>query len=148
MVRNEYGDPLRSIYLTNDIVKVCPPHSIHLSTFKSSNPSNPPRAPNPSILHISQLLLELTAAAQRIIQNNDYTRLRIISAGVKALTRQDSQARTDIGCKWRIPSEGVLELIPHIGAGVVKEVGIRELKVLLEEQYPPVCLGSLFTCTT
>nr|XP_019005307.1 multisite-specific tRNA:(cytosine-C5)-methyltransferase [Kwoniella mangroviensis CBS 8507]OCF68768.1 multisite-specific tRNA:(cytosine-C5)-methyltransferase [Kwoniella mangroviensis CBS 8507] len=95
MVRNDYGDPLRTIYMTNDIVK-------------------------------------------EIIQNNDYTRLRIVSAGVKCFARQDSSQRTEIRCKWRTPMDGILEVLPHVGEGVVISATLVELRVLLEDHYPPL----------
>ncbi|EIW68806.1 hypothetical protein TREMEDRAFT_44583 [Tremella mesenterica DSM 1558] len=95
MVRNEYGDPLRTLYLTNDIVK-------------------------------------------EVLENNDYTRLRIVSAGVKAFVRQDSQTRPEVVCKWRVPSEGIGEVVPHMNEEEVRDMGLEDLKVLLEEQYPPV----------
>ncbi|WVR04516.1 hypothetical protein IAU60_001520 [Kwoniella sp. DSM 27419] len=95
MVRNDYGDPLRTIYLTNDVVKA-------------------------------------------IIQNNDYTRLRIVSAGVKCFARQDSQQRTDIRCKWRTPIDGILEVLPHVGEDVVISATLQDLKTLLEDHYPAV----------
>lgn len=79
-----------------------------------------------------------TDAPQAIIENNDYSRLRIISAGVKAFVRQDSQNRTEIGCKWRIPGEGVAEVLPHVGDGVVKVATIEDLRVLVEHAYPSV----------
>ena len=68
--------------------------------------------------------------------HNDYSRLRIISAGVKSFVRQDSQQRVDIPCKWRIPNDGMLEILPHIGDGVVIESSLKALRVLVEEQYP------------
>ncbi|WRT64898.1 uncharacterized protein IL334_001837 [Kwoniella shivajii] len=93
MVRNEYGDPLRTIYMTNDIVK-------------------------------------------EIIQNNDYTRIRVVSAGVKCFARQDSSQRTEIRCKWRTPIDGILEVLPHVGEDIVISATIRELRTLLEDHYP------------
>ncbi|KAK8846869.1 hypothetical protein IAR55_005959 [Kwoniella newhampshirensis] len=95
LVRNEYGEPLRTIYLTNDIVKT-------------------------------------------IILNNDYTRLRIISAGVKSFARQDSQQRVEIGCKWRSPIDGILELLPHVGEGFVINATLVELRTLLQDHYPAI----------
>jgi multisite-specific tRNA:(cytosine-C5)-methyltransferase len=71
--------------------------------------------------------------------NNPAQRLRVISAGVKAFVRQDSQNRTDIPCKWRIPMDGVAELLPHIGDGTVKdldEAGMEALRILVEYPYP------------
>lgn len=78
--------------------------------------------------------------------NNDPSRLRIISAGVKGFVRQDSQARTDIACKWRVPNEGMSEVLPHVQGGVVREISLRELKIFVGENYPTVChLLSSFT---
>ncbi|ORY27062.1 S-adenosyl-L-methionine-dependent methyltransferase [Naematelia encephala] len=95
LVRNAYGDPVRSLYMVNDIIK-------------------------------------------SIVLHNDYSRLRIISAGVKGFTRQDSQTRTDLQCKWRIPMDGLLEVVPHIPDDVIRDATLAELKVFIEEQYPPV----------
>ena len=78
---------------------------------------------------------------QRIVENNDYTRLRIISAGVRGFIRQDSSQRADFYCKWRIPSESVLETLPYLGDGKIIELGLAELRVFLKEQYPPVSLS-------
>lgn len=52
--------------------------------------------------------------------------------------RQDSQNRNEVDCKWRIPSEGIAEVLPHVGDGIVVDAGLGELRVLLEEQYPVV----------
>ncbi|KAK4686597.1 hypothetical protein P7C73_g3530, partial [Tremellales sp. Uapishka_1] len=75
---------------------------------------------------------------KRIIQNNDFSRLRIISAGVKGFVRQDSSNKTEVECKWRIPSEGIFEILPHVPDTVIVKAGLKELRTLLEEQYPPV----------
>jgi multisite-specific tRNA:(cytosine-C5)-methyltransferase len=111
LVRNDHGDPLRTIYLSNAIIKVS-------QTGTDAG-------------------LELTK--QAVLSNNDPSRLRIVSAGVKGFVRQDSQSRTDIACKWRVPNEGMLEVLPHVSEGVVKEVTLRELKVFVGENYPTVC---------
>ncbi|ODN90270.1 multisite-specific tRNA:(cytosine-C5)-methyltransferase [Cryptococcus wingfieldii CBS 7118] len=97
LVRNEYGTPHRTMYLTNEIVK-------------------------------------------QILLNNDYTRLRIISAGVKSFTRQDSKEskNTDISCKWRPPVDGVLELLPHLGDGILVRATLDELRNLLVDHYPAI----------
>lgn len=95
LVRNEYGNPLRTIYIVNDLVKA-------------------------------------------VILNNDYTRLRMISAGVKAFIRQDSQSRSDIQCKWRVSSDGILGVVRYIPEDRIVKAGIKELRTFLEEMYPPV----------
>lgn len=95
LVRNEYGNPLRTIYIVNDLVKA-------------------------------------------VILNNDYTRLRMISAGVKAFIRQDSQSRSDIQCKWRVSSDGILGVVRYVPETKIVKAGIAELRTFLEEMYPPV----------
>jgi multisite-specific tRNA:(cytosine-C5)-methyltransferase len=95
LVRNDYGNPLRTIYIVNDVVKA-------------------------------------------VIQNNDYTRLRMISAGVKSFIRQDSQQRTDIKCKWRVSSDAIDEVLQHIPADSVYNASIAELRTFLVDMYPPI----------
>ncbi|KAL7418626.1 tRNA (cytosine-5-)-methyltransferase ncl1 [Cryptotrichosporon argae] len=77
---------------------------------------------------------------KRIIQNNDYSRLRIISAGVKALVRQDATARTDIACKWRISADGIDECLRHLedGRGKFVEAGVKDLRVFVHDMYPSI----------
>lgn len=111
-MRNEYGDPLRTIYLTNDIVKVR---------------SRTPFTSLPKLTVIQQIIL-----------NNDYTRMRLISAGIKSFTRQDSATskNSELVCKWRPPIDGILELLPHLGDGVLIQGTLSELRTLLEDHYP------------
>lgn len=109
MVRNDYGDPLRSIYLTNPLVRVSSPY----------------------------LRAATADHRQAVIENNEYTRLRLVSAGVKAFTRQDS-SKSELPCKWRVPSDGLGEVLPWIGEGVVRDMSIADLRVLCATQYPEV----------
>ncbi|ORX34458.1 S-adenosyl-L-methionine-dependent methyltransferase [Kockovaella imperatae] len=95
LVRNEYGDPVRVLYLTNDIVK-------------------------------------------RIVQNNDFSRMRLISAGMRGFVRQDSAQRAEFYCKWRIPSESILEAVPYLGDDKIIDTDVATLRMLIEEQYPPI----------
>jgi multisite-specific tRNA:(cytosine-C5)-methyltransferase len=74
-----------------------------------------------------------------VLENNSAQRLRIVSAGVKAFVRQDSQNRLEIPCKWRIPADGVSEILPHVGDGTVKDLdekAMETLRILVEEPYP------------
>ena len=76
---------------------------------------------------------------QSVLTNNDVAKMRLIFAGVKGFVRQDAQNRTDIPCKWRIPSEGLPEVLPHLGDGVVREMGeygMETLRILVEHPYP------------
>ena len=69
--------------------------------------------------------------------------MRLIFAGVKGFVRQDAQNRTDIPCKWRIPSEGLPEVLPHLGDGVVRDMGehgMAALRILVEHPYPSLSI--------
>lgn len=47
----------------------------------------------------------------------------------------------DIPCKWRIPADGVAEMLPHMGEGVVRdlgELGMETLRILVEQPYPVI----------
>jgi multisite-specific tRNA:(cytosine-C5)-methyltransferase len=78
---------------------------------------------------------------QQIICNNDWSRLRLVSAGVKAFVRQDSHSSVDKECKWRIPAEGISGLLPHMDHSVIANATVKDLKVLLTDLYPVVGIG-------
>ncbi|BEJ02785.1 hypothetical protein CcaverHIS631_0705800 [Cutaneotrichosporon cavernicola] len=73
-----------------------------------------------------------------IVENNDYTRLRMISAGIKAFIRQDSQARMDIPCKWRVSGDGIDEVLQYVPDDRVVQATVAELYTFLENMYPPI----------
>jgi multisite-specific tRNA:(cytosine-C5)-methyltransferase len=73
-----------------------------------------------------------------IVENNDYTRLRMISAGIKSFIRQDSQARTDIPCKWRVSGDGIDEVLKYVPDERVVKATVAELFTFLENMYPPI----------
>lgn len=90
---------------------------------------------------VSLQRLFLLTVHQHILQYNSSARLRIITAGVKIFIRQDSQNRTDIPCKWRIPSDGLSAVVPYVGEGVVRDMGpggMGVLRILVEFPYPMV----------
>ena len=72
-----------------------------------------------------------------IVTQNEYTRMRLISAGVKLFARQESPG-DDVVCKWRACAEGLELLLPFLGEGKVLSAGLKDLKVLLETHYPMV----------
>ena len=67
----------------------------------------------------------------------------MVAAGVRSFVRQDSQQRTENYCKWRIPSDGILEVVPYLGDGKVIHASLAELRILCQEQYPPVSVISI-----
>jgi multisite-specific tRNA:(cytosine-C5)-methyltransferase len=68
---------------------------------------------------------------KNVIQNNDYTRLRLTSAGTKVFARQ--------GDDFRILGEGVPVILPYIvEEHVITVQGLNVLKTLVSEYYPPL----------
>ena len=72
-----------------------------------------------------------------IVRSNEFTRMRLISAGVKLFARQESPG-DDVKCKWRACAEGLELLVPFLGEGKVLEAGMEDLKLMLETHYPMV----------
>ncbi|KAL7408753.1 S-adenosyl-L-methionine-dependent methyltransferase, partial [Mrakia frigida] len=70
-----------------------------------------------------------------IIKSNEYTRLRLVSAGVKLFAHQDSPG-DEVKCKWRACAEGLEILLPFLGEGKTLKAGLNDLKILMESHYP------------
>lgn len=87
---------------------------------------------------------------REVMQQTDYKRIRLISAGVKLLgrselgntRRQRKQATDETGTpgeekvEFRVLHEGLLALLQYIDQDAVLVGGARELRVLLEAYYP------------
>ncbi|ESK92221.1 trna (cytosine-5-)-methyltransferase [Moniliophthora roreri MCA 2997] len=106
LVRNPEGDVVRSMYLTNSIVKA-------------------------------------------IVQNNDFTRIRLTAAGTKVFTRQEGAKLHEkleetakkgntaaIGAQYRILGEGLPVVLPYVDPARIVEASIGTLKTLVESYYP------------
>ena len=95
-VRNPAGEPVRSLYLVNEVVKA-------------------------------------------IIENNEYTRIRLVSAGVKVFGRSEGSKNTEgvrEGHQFRALNEGLLAVLPYVREETLLEGKITALKQLLETYYP------------
>ncbi|KAL0577329.1 tRNA (cytosine-5-)-methyltransferase ncl1 [Marasmius crinis-equi] len=110
LVRNPEGDVVRSMYLTNSIVK-------------------------------------------SVIQNNDFTRIRLTAAGTKVFTRQEGAkvhekleeavkneerkpGSAGVGAQYRILGEGLPVVLPYVEPSRIIEAGMQTLKTLVESYYP------------
>ncbi|KAF9265863.1 S-adenosyl-L-methionine-dependent methyltransferase [Marasmius fiardii PR-910] len=117
LVRNPEGDVVRSMYLTNPIVK-------------------------------------------SVIQNNDFTRIRLTAAGTKVFTRQEGGAGAKVQLKpkedtdnsvpppasstsnagavsqYRILGEGLPVVLPYVDPTRILEGPLSALKTLVESYYP------------
>ncbi|GAA5899683.1 tRNA (cytosine-C5-)-methyltransferase [Sporobolomyces salmoneus] len=67
-----------------------------------------------------------------ILSSNAYTRMRLISCGVKLFTRQDSSKDGTYVCKWRINSEGLEVIRPYLGEKRIVNAGMAQLRQLME----------------
>ncbi|CAL1709673.1 unnamed protein product [Somion occarium] len=97
LVRNPAGDPVRSLYLTNDLVK-------------------------------------------DIVQNNDYTRIRLMTCGTKVMGKQEGAAAKREGAElqFRVLSEGLPVLLPFIQPESIITADLSTLKILMESYYPVI----------
>jgi multisite-specific tRNA:(cytosine-C5)-methyltransferase len=92
-VRNADGNPLRSVYLSSDMVRT-------------------------------------------ILEHNDYTRLRLISCGVKILVRQDPGKTDTYRCRWRITQDGLPVLKDYMGPARKMTGDLTALRKLCTDLYP------------
>lgn len=90
LVRNPAGEPARSLYLTNDIVK-------------------------------------------KIIDCNDYTRIRLMTSGTKVFGRQEGKGPE---MAFRVLSEGLPVVLPFIPSELVLTADIATLRTLMKGYYP------------
>ena len=97
LVRNPTGDAVRSIYLTNDIVK-------------------------------------------DIVLHNDFTRMRLMTCGTKIIGKQEGAAAKREGAEmqFRILSEGLPVMLPHISPDSIITADLSALRITLQAYYPVV----------
>ncbi|KII91119.1 hypothetical protein PLICRDRAFT_105153 [Plicaturopsis crispa FD-325 SS-3] len=98
LVRNPTGDAVRSLYLTNDLVK-------------------------------------------RVVQSNDYARLRLMTCGTKVFAKQDPGKTADAQvAQFRTLGEGLPVVLPYIRPETIVEADGPALRTLLQMYYP-LCEG-------
>lgn len=90
LVRNPSGEPARSMYLTNDLVR-------------------------------------------KIIEDNDYTKLRLVTAGTKIFGRQEGKTA---GSSFRVLGDGIPVVMPYISDEHIVTADIEVLRILMEGYYP------------
>ena len=62
--------------------------------------------------------------------------LRLINCGIKSLGRQDAGRDGTLECKWRIISDGLLSIRPHIEERAILKVQLKDLAFLIAQHYP------------
>ncbi|KAG8695532.1 hypothetical protein FRC09_009096 [Ceratobasidium sp. 395] len=79
-------------------------------------------------------------AVRRVLAHNDFARLRLINAGVRAFSRQESGPRTGEEAKgrnkFRFLTEGTPAVLPHVDEARIIVVDMETLKVLMRMYYP------------
>ncbi|OSX63847.1 hypothetical protein POSPLADRAFT_1138690 [Postia placenta MAD-698-R-SB12] len=95
LVRNPGGEPVRSLYMTNDIVK-------------------------------------------QIVLHNDYTRMRLMTCGTKVFAKQEGAGAKREGAEmqFRVLSEGLPVVLPHIEPEAILQADVATLRVMMESYYP------------
>lgn len=77
---------------------------------------------------------------RNIVLCNAYTRMRLVSCGVKLFARQDNKSQGDdtYRCKWRVVSDGTNFFRPFVGPARVVPCSVQTLRQLMDgaELYP------------
>jgi multisite-specific tRNA:(cytosine-C5)-methyltransferase len=80
---------------------------------------------------------------KRVILANDYTKIRLVAAGTKASTRQDTGSPNDsddeqtvMRQQFRVLDDAVPVVLPFIPPATVLPGQVNDLKLLLEAYYP------------
>ena len=73
---------------------------------------------------------------RNIISLNDYGKMRLVSCGVKILTRQDSGATGVYPCRWRILQDGLTLLTEYMSDKRKVKANLSSLRAMMVEPYP------------
>jgi len=68
-----------------------------------------------------------------VIENNDYMRLRLVTAGTKIFGRQEGRAA---GSSFRVLGDGIPVVMPYIADEHIVTADVEVLRVLMEGYYP------------
>lgn len=79
-----------------------------------------------------------TALSRTLLDANSYTRMRLISCGIKLFTRQDSSKDGTYRCKWRVNSEGLDVLRPFMGQKRLATANVKTLRTLMSSLTVPL----------
>ncbi|KAN0086028.1 S-adenosyl-L-methionine-dependent methyltransferase [Tylopilus felleus] len=117
----------------DDLVLVTCMQQLHLtSSFPRSNVlvRNPEGDAVRSLYLVNDLVKSVLAA-------NDYTRMRLMTAGTKVITKQDAAAgRGFSDAHFRILGEGLPVVLPYVDPGTIVTADGAALRTLLQTYYP------------
>jgi multisite-specific tRNA:(cytosine-C5)-methyltransferase len=77
-----------------------------------------------------------SSSVRSIIEHNDYTRLRLVSCGVKVLVRQDPGKTDTYKCRWRVTQDGLPVLQNFMGPRRKTTGTLKDLRRLCTDLYP------------
>lgn len=70
---------------------------------------------------------------RKIIENNDYMKLRLVTAGTKIFGRQEGRS---MGSSFRVLGDGIPVVMPYIADEHIVTADIEVLRILMEGYYP------------
>ena len=70
---------------------------------------------------------------RKVIENNDYMRLRLVTAGTKIFGRQEGRSA---GSSFRVLGDGIPVVMPYIADEHIVTADVEVLRVLMEGYYP------------
>ena len=70
---------------------------------------------------------------RKIIENNDYVRLRLVTVGTKIFGRQEGKSA---GSGFRVLGDGIPVVMPYIADEHIVTADVEALRVLMEGYYP------------
>ncbi|KAG6821132.1 hypothetical protein H0H93_006471 [Arthromyces matolae] len=74
-----------------------------------------------------------------VVENNDYTRIRLSAAGTKVFSKQEGgKASAGTEPQFRVLSEGLPVILPFVDPATIIKADLSALKVLLQSYYPLV----------
>ncbi|CUA69439.1 hypothetical protein RSOLAG22IIIB_08460 [Rhizoctonia solani] len=79
-------------------------------------------------------------AVRQVLAHNDFARLRLINAGVRVFSRQESGVKAELHGRnrFRFLTEGVPSVLPHVDESRIITANLDTLRVFMQLYYP-VC---------
>lgn len=75
---------------------------------------------------------------KQIVLHNDYTRMRLMTCGTKVFAKQEGAVAKREGAEmqFRVLSEGLPVVLPHIEPEAILQADVATLRVMMESYYP------------
>ncbi|CAE6469303.1 unnamed protein product [Rhizoctonia solani] len=105
--------------------------------IKPSFPSTNLFVRNPDGEALRQIYL-CNDAVRQVLKHNDFARLRLISAGVRVFSRQESGVKVELHGRnrFRFLTEGVPSVLPHVDESKIITADLETLRIFMRLYYP------------